>query len=304
MAEKAALLAKSQADLQLARDRQAAAAAAVEKAEQERQRVEDEKAALEAQREEDERRIAAAKQKATDAANAEAAAADRIKEFEAQSAAAKARSEADIKAAEAALKAHTDELEAKRLANVARLKAAADKQAAQIKAAQEAAQKAHEMAIAARKAQEERQIADHAKKMAERKSQFREQFKHVWISGPTGISQVTVTMADLNSAQNLIDNLFYDNLVADIEVITTNMITSYVRGDQMITEDGEVKMLMTTTDERLNGVLSAVAMIHNNPKFDYIVTSPATGNKFYFEWVKKQTITRAAAAGLQDQNAI
>jgi len=158
--------------------------------------------------------------------------------------------------------------------------------------------------MAARKAQEERQIADHAKKMAERKSQFREQFKHVWISGPTGISQITVTMTDSNQAQNLIDNLFFDNLVADVEIITTNMITSYVRGDQMITEDGEIKLLMTTTDERLADVLKNVAMIHTNPKFDYLVTSPATGNKFYFEWVKKQTITRAAAAGLQDQNAI
>ena len=80
--------------------------------------------------------------------------------------------------------------------------------------------------MAARKAQEERQIADHAKKMAERKSQFREQFKHVWISGPTGISQITVTMTDGNAAQNLIGNL-----VADVEIISTNMINSYVRGD-------------------------------------------------------------------------
>ena len=111
-------------------------------------------------------------------------------------------------------------------------------------------------------------------------------------------------MTDSNQAQNLIDNLFFDNLVADVEIITTNMITSYVRGDQMITEDGEIKLLMTTTDERLADVLKNVAMIHTNPKFDYLVTSPATGNKFYFEWVKKQTITRAAAAGLQDQNAI
>lgn len=72
----------------------------------------------------------------------------------------------------------------------------------------------------------------------------------------------------------------------------------------MITEDGEIKLLMTTTDERLNGVLQQVAMIHPNPKFDYIVTSPATGNKQFFDWVKKQTITRAAAAGLQEASAI
>lgn len=52
------------------------------------------------------------------------------------------------------------------------------------------------MAVAARKAQEERQIADHKAKMAERKAQFRDQFKHVWIAGPTGISQVTVTVPD------------------------------------------------------------------------------------------------------------
>mgnify|MGYP000403600456 CR=1 FL=1 len=67
MAEKARLLAKTQGEVQAAKDRQAAAALAVEKAEAERQRVEDEKAALEAQREEDERRTAAAKQAALEA---------------------------------------------------------------------------------------------------------------------------------------------------------------------------------------------------------------------------------------------
>ena len=100
-------MAKTQGEIAIANERKAAAALAVEKAEEERQKVEDEKAALEAQREEDERRTANAKQAAVDAANREAAAADRIKDFEAQSAAAKARSEADIKAAEAALLAHT-----------------------------------------------------------------------------------------------------------------------------------------------------------------------------------------------------
>ena len=72
----------------------------------------------------------------------------------------------------------------------------------------------------------------------------------------------------------------------------------------MIVEDGEVKLLMTTTDERLQGVLEGVSMLMPNPKFDYIVTSPATGNKQYFEWVKQQTITRAAAAGLQAADQI
>lgn len=63
----------------------------------------------------------------------------------------------------------------------------------------------------------------------------------------------------------------------------------------MVTEDGEVKLLMTTSNDRVDDVIKYVTENQPNPKIDLYVTEPATGNRLYIEWVKKQTITRAAA---------
>lgn len=52
---------------------------------------------------------------------------------------------------------------------------------------------------------------------------------------------------------------------------------------------------MTTSNERLQEVIKVIAEKTPDPKYDLVVTSPATGNKDYIEWVKSQTITHEAA---------
>jgi len=51
--------------------------------------------------------------------------------------------------------------------------------------------------------------------MAERRAKFEKQFKHVWSSGPTGVSMVHYTLDDSNSADELLKVLFKDTLIAD-----------------------------------------------------------------------------------------
>jgi hypothetical protein len=50
---------------------------------------------------------------------------------------------------------------------------------------------------------------------------------------------------------------------------------------------------MTTADERVDMLKSVIfeTSFKNEPNFDFVTFSPATGNKKYIEWVKKQTLT-------------
>jgi hypothetical protein len=52
---------------------------------------------------------------------------------------------------------------------------------------------AHEAAEEARKRREAATIAKHKKEMAERRKEFEKRFKHVWTTGPAGISKFYVT---------------------------------------------------------------------------------------------------------------
>ena len=62
----------------------------------------------------------------------------------------------------------------------------------------------------------------------------------------------------------------------------------------MIIEDGEQSLIMTTSNERLPDLIKYIREKTPNPKHDLVVTSPATGNKQYIEWVKTQTVGREA----------
>ena len=236
-----------------------------------------------------------AKEKAVKAAAKMKAAEAQAESFKAAAEAAKKKAAEEQATAEAAAKAAAEALEKAKLENIKALKEAAEKQKAAQEAANKAATEAHQQAVAARKLQSEQQEADHKKKMAERKAKFKDQFEHVWVSGPTGISIVEMTLPDSNSADLLIDGLFYDNMIADVENMNYGMSRSFLRGGKIVTEDGEQKLIMTTSDERLEEVMAYVKDKVPNLKHDLITLTPATGNKIYINWVKEQTITREAA---------
>jgi len=59
--------------------------------------------------------------------------------------------------------------------------------------------------------------------MAARKSDFEKQFEHVWAAGPTGISAVQMTFTDGVSMDAMIEELFTDNLIADVENVSSGV---------------------------------------------------------------------------------
>jgi len=91
---------------------------------------------------------------------------------------------------------------------------------AQQKSAEESAAAAKlsaEKAEAERKEKEAMLKAEHEEKMLERRAEFADKYKHVWATGPTGISLAQFTTETLQGAESLISRLFKDTLIADVE---------------------------------------------------------------------------------------
>jgi hypothetical protein len=68
-----------------------------------------------------------------------------------------------------------------------------------------------------RKQLEARQIAEHKAFMAERRKKFEKRFKHVWTTGPTGLSLIWVTLPNQAKGEGLVSAWFKDTMVADVE---------------------------------------------------------------------------------------
>jgi len=45
--------------------------------------------------------------------------------------------------------------------------------------------------------------------------------------------------------------LWYYNIIADVEIIAEGIIKTFVRNGQMMSEDGDFKLIFTTADERV-----------------------------------------------------
>lgn len=106
------------------------------------------------------------------------------------------------------------------------------------------------------------------------------------MTGPPGISMINLHVPDNNVAELLMEVLFYDNLIADCEIIQNNIHRSYLVDGKIVTEDGDHQMYMMTSDERLEDALKRISEKVKNPSYDAMVTVPSTGNKNYIKWVK------------------
>lgn len=102
-----------------------------------------------------------------------------------------------------------------------------------------------------------------------------------------------MTLPDLNALDIIVPILWHYNLVADIETVSDGVIKTFVRNDELMVEDGDFKLIMTTADERVDMLKSVIyeTLFSHEPFFDFVTFSPSTGNKNYIEWVKKQTLT-------------
>lgn len=188
------------------------------------------------------------------------------------------------------------ELARKKQVDIARIAAAAAAHAEALRKANEANKRAAAAAEAARKAQEEKQIKDLAERLAARKTKFAGKFEHVWIDGDAGISMVSLTLSDGSQIDNLVDAMLWDNMFSDLDIIKEGMSRMFLRGGKEVIEDSEIQMVFTTANDRLDELKAVVADKMPNTKHDLVVTTPATGNVNYIQYVNDQTKTRIEAA--------
>lgn len=197
-----------------------------------------------------------------------------------------------------------DKLAAQAKKNHEMLAELSKKQEERQKAEQEAAIKAHQQAILARKLQAANQAADHKRRLEARRAQFTSEFGHVWVNGPTEIYIAQMTVADRGMADKIIDNLFFENVVADARTFKAPVTKSYLKSGHQIVEDGEHNIVMITHNDRTKDLLKTVQTTVNNDKFDLVFIPISTGNRNYIEWVSDQTVTRSAAlANLKNDDA-
>ena len=113
-----------------------------------------------------------------------------------------------------------------------------------------------------------------------------------------------LTVQDQKTADHVIENLFYDNSVADARTFKDPLSRHFLKHGHQIVEDGEHKIIMVTTDDRAQDLVKTVGSLLNYEKFDLVFIPISTGNKNYFEWVNGQTIKRTAAqSALQSDDA-
>merc|ERR1719331_2796938 len=121
--------------------------------------------------------------------------------------------------------------------------------------------------------------------MTERKSSFAEQYSHVWISGSPGVFVAHLTVGDTNTAESLVSVLFEDNCIADANIYNEPSSKTFTRDGREIISDGETRLILTTSDDRIADVLKVAGRKIPDKNFDLVYHPVATGNKEYISWV-------------------
>ena len=302
-AKKAAELAANEEEQRKAEEQLRLANEAKAKAEVENARIEAAKQKLQAEQAASDARRQAAEQAKKEADEKQARAEKRTQQLKRQKAMAIKREQEERAEAERKDREHVAKLKAEKEADIARIAAAAAAHAEALRVANEANKRAMEDAKAARAAQEEKQAKDLAEKLAARRTKFAGQFEHVWIDGDTQISMVQVTLSDGSQIDNLIDAMMWDNMFADCDVVKEGMSRMFLRGGKEVIEDSEIQLIFTTANDRLDELKAVVAEKLPNTKHDLLVTTPATGNVNYIQYVNDQTKTRVEAAAAAEVKA-
>lgn len=98
-------------------------------------------------------------------------------------------------------------------------------------------------------------------------------------------------MDDARKAQGLIEHLFHDRLIADVEILHNPIQRTYLEGQKINWAGGDVKLIGLTTDERIPAMMAAVKKYYESksiyPVHDLIYYSIATGSRDYINWIKE-----------------
>lgn len=134
--------------------------------------------------------------------------------------------------------------------------------------------------------------------MAERKTKMQAQYDHLWISGDPGIVVGMMALPDNKDIDKLKTHLFYYNIVAEMWTEKSSQSGLYkynVESHKMIKSDGEHRIMFVTTEPRVEQLKATAAEILGVTDFDLVLTTPKTGNRYYIDWVKDQTVMPGSA---------
>jgi uncharacterized protein involved in tolerance to divalent cations len=113
----------------------------------------------------------------------------------------------------------------------------------------------------------------------------------VWVNGDTQVSIVQMTISNQHVLDNLMDTMFFDNMIENVEIVKKGVSRSFLRDGTEVIENGEMQVFITTANDRLDEVKTK--MLEKFPHLDMIITTPVTGNSDYIKYINDQTMTRA-----------
>ena len=171
---------------------------------------------------------------------------------------------------------------------------ALEDQKAAFKEAALAQERSHAAAEAARKRREEEQLASHKRQLAARKAHFEGLHSATWSEATTGISMLQLNVEDKNRADDLIKELFYDYLVADVQELNLHMLVrTWIKDGKERIWFNQNQLTMITTDDKISLLKAELENFKlaepDQVPFDLVVVPIATGGKDYIEWVHQQT---------------
>lgn len=138
--------------------------------------------------------------------------------------------------------------------------------------------------------------------MAERRKEFEKRFKHVWTTGPAGISKFYVTIPNQPAGEKLIADLLSQTIVADFKQQNVDLKRRFLSQDQEDHDWGHIKhrdeqhqVIGVTNDDRVADLVEMVAA-HNVGSaavpFNCIITPIINGSPDYLEWIELQTMKK------------
>jgi uncharacterized protein involved in tolerance to divalent cations len=148
-------------------------------------------------------------------------------------------------------------------------------------------------------------LASHKRQLAARKAHFEGLHSATWSEATTGISMIHLNVEDKNRADDLIKELFYEYLVADIQELSLHMLVrTWIKDGKERIWFNQNQMTMITTDEKIPLIKAALDNFKlaepDQVPYDLVVVPIATGGKAYIEWVHQQTSyvrERSASSG-------
>lgn len=153
---------------------------------------------------------------------------------------------------------------------------------------------AHEAAENARIQREAAAIAKSKNDMMQRRKEFEKRFKHVWTTGPAGVSKFYVTSPNQAAGEALIANLFSQTIIADVKQQNLNIKRDFIVDPEapfgtMRHRENQHRMSGVTNDDRVAELVEMVAAANIGSAvvpFDCIITPLINGSPDYIEWIK------------------